>query len=112
MIQFLETSVSAELPSMYHLTDSNLHKRGVGVSNRYTEISHNFIPLSAGYYCWLQTPLTPGQEQIIAPSCMHSLIVEGSQFHTPIDLLGELKERLHASPSPLTTMRVALMRSP
>ncbi|GIY18063.1 hypothetical protein CDAR_286751 [Caerostris darwini] len=45
----------------------------------------------------LDHPLSPGQSNNCAKSRMHSLIAEGSQFHTAIDLLGELKERLHAS---------------
>ncbi|GIY90644.1 hypothetical protein CEXT_136601 [Caerostris extrusa] len=63
------------------------------------KISPNFIPLSARDIIGssLDPPLSPGQNNNCAKSRMHSLIVGRQPFHTPIDLLGELKERLHAA---------------
>ncbi|GIY90646.1 hypothetical protein CEXT_136621 [Caerostris extrusa] len=62
----------------------------------FPKISPHFIPLSARPIIGssLDPSLSPGQSNNSAKSRMHSPIVEGSQFHAPIDLLGELKERL------------------
>ncbi|GIY18067.1 hypothetical protein CDAR_286771 [Caerostris darwini] len=96
MIHFLEPSASAELPPYHYAIPKLAYYRQVSM---FPKISPNFIPLSARdiISSSLDPPMSPGQSNNCAKSHMHSLIAQGSQFHTPIDLLGELKERLHAS---------------
>ncbi|GIY18065.1 hypothetical protein CDAR_286761 [Caerostris darwini] len=81
---------------LQHLDSGLLGLRQVSM---FPKISPNFIPLNARDVIGssLDHPLSPGRNNNCVKSRMHSLIVEGNEFHTLIDLLGELKERPHAS---------------